>query len=190
MPQIGDHRPSPDIDLQNLSKESWNSFKGWRLRGSAVCKISRWEICPTCKPSDWDTFPTTGDRLGLGILNGTESPALCSSDWWDTCLPLNTSDRLVNTSDRLELGFCANEPEISAEFFIKVNGCNVNTWFGMYSLATLVFVTSSLLYWGLHKRIKIYDEATFHTANYSIEVTVRNESILSLLCLTLKYMCA
>lgn len=150
-----------------------------------MCKISRWEICPTCKPSDWDTFPTTGDRLGLGILNGAESPALDSSDWWDTCLPLNSSDRL-------ETGICANEPKISAEFFIKVNGCNVNTWFGMYSLATLVFVTSSLLYWvfSLNKRIKIYDEATFHTANYSIEVTVRNESILSLLCLTLKYMCA
>lgn len=123
--------------MQDLTLQDLTSVKGLGLRGSAVCTNTRWEICPTCKPSDWDTFPKTGDRLGFGTQN---------------------------------IG--ANEAET---FFINTNGCNVNDWFGIFSLSTLVFVTSSLLYWifSLNKRMKIYDEAAFNTANYSIEVTVR-----------------
>ena len=45
------------------------------LRGSAVCVNTSFEVCPTCVKEDWETYPSTNDRLAWGTNGSGETVA-------------------------------------------------------------------------------------------------------------------
>ena len=104
------------------------------LRGSAVCTTYSWELCPTCDKSDFQSFPSTDDRLAF-----------------------------VTQDDGTTLTF------------IKKHSCEVNDIFGALTLATLIVIIVSTLYFIHLQREKIedFDEAEQTATDYSIQIKVR-----------------
>lgn len=59
--------------LQSGKIDFLSGFKALALDLSAICDSVTWEPCPTCLESDWNTFPSTDDRLAKGINENGDS---------------------------------------------------------------------------------------------------------------------